>query len=247
MGMKEKRKEKPREKASQEPESAEIVAASQQDEATLVAEPQSHTPEVVVEDTKPATSKAVQGAEVLANETEAEEQVETFIVLTPAWGGPEESEWMYGIPPREEDKTLWAEEWSDYLLQWTEQNEVHVLSLAVFISEPPFKDLRNKVDSFKMIAQVLIDKEVAEWSDKRKRQLRIYWKPLEDWADIVYDWSLRTGKLRLDVKSIVIQESRESFAKLPENDLYIVMALMVEKGFAEWIDKKKGAILIDTQ
>lgn len=244
--MKEKRKEKPREEVSQEPESTEVVTESQTAETASVPEEQRHTPEVVIEDTMHDTSEVIQEVEVPANGTEVEELIEPFITVTPSWGGPEESEWMYGIPPREEDKALWAEEWSDYLLQWAEQKEIHVLSLAVFISEPPFKDLRNKVDSFKMIAEVLINKEVAEWSDKRKRQLRIYWKPLEDWADIIYDWSLKTGKLRLDVKSIVIQESKESFAKLPENDLFVVMALMIEKGYADWIDKKKGAILIST-
>jgi hypothetical protein len=244
--MKEKKKEKPKEEVSQEPVSAEVATTSQTEEDTSDADRQSRAPEIVVENTKEAKLETVQAVEVLTEEAEVEEPVKTLIAVTPAWGSSEESEWMYGIPPREEDKVLWAEEWSDYLLQWAEQNEIHVLSLAVFISEPPFKDLRNKVDSFKNIAQVLIDKEVAEWTDKRKRQLRIYWRPLEDWADIIYEWSLKTGKLRLDVKSIVIQESRESFAKLPENDLYIVMALMVEKGFAEWIDKKKGAILIST-
>jgi len=165
----------------------------------------------------------------------------------PSWGGADQSEWMYSIPSREGDRELWAEEWADFLLLWMEHNTVHVLSLATIIAEPPFKDLRNKVESFKKISKVLIDKEVAEWTDKRKRQLRVYWKPLEDWADYIYEWALKTGKLRLDVKSIVIQESRESFAKLPEKDLYIVLALMVEKEFAEWIDKKKGAILIITQ
>jgi hypothetical protein len=246
LGMKEKKREKPKEEVSQEPESTEVVKAIQKEETPSVAEESSHTPEVVIEEISSVVSETVPEEEVVSNETEVVKQVGTVIAVTPPWGGPEESEWMYGIPPREEDKVLWAEEWSDYLLQWAEQNEVHVLSLGVFIGEPPFKDLRNKVDSFKIIAQVLIDKEVAEWRDKRKRQLRIYWKPLEDWADLIYEWSLRTGKLRLDVKSIVIQEKNESFAKLPENDLYIVMALMIEKGFAEWIDKKKGAILIST-
>jgi len=244
--MKEKKREKPREEVSQEPESTEVVTESSSEKTASVTEETIHAPEVVVEDTSPVITEAIPELEVLTTENEMKEQADVFIAVTPSWGGPEESEWMYGIPPREEDKVLWAEEWSDYLLQWAEQNEVHVLSLGVFIGEPPFKDLRNKVDSFKIIAQVLIDKEVAEWSDRRKRQLRIYWKPLEDWADLIYEWSLKTGKLRLDVKSIVIQESNESFAKLPENDLYIVMALMIEKGFAEWIDKKKGAILIST-
>ncbi|MBE0526625.1 MAG: hypothetical protein IH631_06755, partial [Candidatus Thorarchaeota archaeon] len=175
----------------------------------------------------------------------AVEEIALEELLMPSWGGNNQSEWMYGIPSREEDEKLWAGEWADFLLQWTEHNSVHVLSLAAFIAEPPFKDLRNKVDSFKIITKILIDKEVAEWTDKKRRQLRVYWKPLEDWADIIYEWALKTGKLRLDVKSIVIQESGEPFAKLPEKDLYVVLALMVEKERAEWVDKKKGAILVN--
>ena len=76
--------------------------------------------------------------------------------------------------------------------------------------------------------------------------LRVYWRPLEDWADILYQWALKTGKLRLDVKSIVIQEVDEDFASLPEKDIHIVLALMVKKELAEWIDAKRGAILIFT-
>ncbi|MHA2358991.1 MAG: hypothetical protein ACXAB5_01855, partial [Candidatus Thorarchaeota archaeon] len=73
-----------------------------------------------------------------------------------------------------------------------------------------------------------------------------YWRPLEDWADLIYQWAIKTGKLRLDVKSIVIQESAEDFASLPEKDIRIVLALMVDKGLADWVDTKKGAIIIST-
>ena len=82
------------------------------------------------------------------------------------------------------------------------------------------------------------------WRENKKRQLRIYWKPLEDWADLLYQWAIKTGKLRLDVKSIVIQEAAEDFASLPEKDIHIVLTLMVNKRLAEWVDTKKGAIII---
>ena len=243
MGM----KEKPREKIKEEvkPEVVETEESPETEEVVEQIEVETHSPEVEIE---PEIEKQTEVVEEI-NPKSAEaivEEIATDVILMPSWGGTDQSEWMYGIPPREEDRDLWAEEWADFLLLWTEHNSVHVLSLATFIAEPPFKDLRNKVDSFKKISKVLIDKEVAEWTDRKKRQLRVYWKPLEDWADFLYEWALKTGKLRLDVKSIVIQESGESFAKLPEKDLYIVLALMVEKEFAEWIDKKKGAVLVIT-
>jgi hypothetical protein len=48
------------------------------------------------------------------------------------------------------------------------------------------------------------------------------------------------------VKSIIIQEATEDFATLPERDIFFVLALMVKKGIAEWIDEKQGAILVST-
>ena len=241
--MKEKRREKTKEEVK--PESVETEVEPVIEEVIEQAIDETHSPEVVVEPEIQKPSEVVEEVDPKITETAVEVSILESILM-PSWGGTEQSEWMYGVPPREDDRDLWAGEWADFLLQWTEHNAVHILSLATFIAEPPFKDLRSKVDSFKMIAQVLINKEVAEWSDRRKRQLRVYWRPLEDWADIIYEWALNTGKLRLDVKSIVIQESGENFAKLPEKDLYVVLALMVEKEQAEWIDKKKGAILIST-
>ena len=167
--------------------------------------------------------------------------------LIPTWGTFEKSEWMYHIPTRDEDKGLWAEEWADYILKWVEQNDVHILSITTFIQEFPFKDMTGKVDAFHLISAILIEKEIAEWLDDNKHQLRVYWRFLEEWADLVYDWALAKGKLRLDVKSIIIQEYKEKFAKLPERDLHTVLSIMVDKGYAEFVDKKKGAIIIKTK
>lgn len=240
MGVREKKREKT--KTKEETKTVEKTQVEPSPDVKVVEE-KMHTPEVVVE--------SVEIVETEKESTIVEEPVADAVVvepdfIMPSWGDIEETEWMYGMPTREDDKELWAGEWSDYLLEWTEHKKMHVLSLATFIGEPPFKDLRNKVDSFKAITAVLVEKEVAEWLDKKKRQLRVYWRPLEDWADMLYQWALKTGKLRLDVKSIVIQEVDEDFASLPEKDIHIVLALMVKKGLAEWIDEKKGAILIST-
>jgi len=245
LGVRERKREKEKTK-----ESAETIEQEPKEPKSTFenskTEEVAHSPDVVLEITESI------GIVESGNHEEATEESIAEVVMTepefvmPSWGDIEETEWMYGIPTREDDKGLWAGEWADYILEWAERRKVHVLSVATFISEPPFKDLRNKVDSFKAISEVLIEKEVAEWIDKKKRQLRVYWRPLEDWADILYQWALKTGKLRLDVKSIVIQEVEEDFASLPEKDIHIVLALMVKKGQASWIDEKKGAILIST-
>ncbi len=239
MGVRERKREKPKtEEKSKVSEEVETEPEIVLEETEL--EEITHTPEVIID-----TKESTEPEEIAETEIIVETPPEVDYV-TPSWGDVEETEWMYSVPSREKDMELWANEWSDYLLAWTENKRVHVMSLATFIAEPPFKDLRDKVESFRKIGSILVIKEVAEWRDRKKRQLRIYWRPLEDWADLIYQWAIKTGKLRLDVKSIVIQESGEDFANLPEKDIHIVLALMVKKGFAEWVDQKKGAVIIST-
>lgn len=242
MGVRERKREKTKTKESAKPlEQDKVESVSEAGE--VVIDEAVSTPEVIIEETE--SSVVHESSETDEGVVAKSKAVDQDFVM-PSWGDVKETEWMYGMPTREEDNELWAEEWADYLLEWTEHKKVHVLSLATFISEPPFKDLRNKVDSFKAIAEILVEKEVAEWRDKKKRQLRVFWRPLEDWADILYQWALKTGKLRLDVKSIVIQEEKEDFATLPEKDIHIVLDLMVKKGLATWVDEKIGAVLIAT-
>ncbi|MHA2384689.1 MAG: hypothetical protein ACXAEE_00610 [Candidatus Thorarchaeota archaeon] len=242
MGVRERRREKEKTKTTPETSTSE----SKVEETTPVEEPETieeevHKPEVVVKHIETTT---VEEAGDSAIETEEALVEPEEVILMPPWGDLRQTEWMYGIPPREEDREMWAEEWSDFVLRWMEVHEVHVLSVTAFIKEPPFNDITNKIDSFKMIGGVLVQKEIAEWLDRNRRQLRVYWRFLEDWADIIYNWALKSGKVRLDVKSIVIQEEDHSFAKLPEKDLHRVLLIMVEKGLASWVDKKKGAIKI---
>jgi hypothetical protein len=227
---KEKKKEKPKE----------VEKPSEVEKETTVAV--EVKPDVEVEKQQ-ATQVEVKETPETTAETEVAEIVEPKLLL-PKWGDIDESEWMYSIPPRDEDKDLWAEEWSDFLLRWMEEHNVHIVSVTTFIGEVPFKDMSNKVVAFRLIAEDLIEKRVAEWRDKRKRQLRVYWRPLEDWMDILYQWAIESGTLRLDVKSLIIQQNDRTFSKLPERDLHIVLNLMVEKEMAQWVDKEKGAVKV---
>ncbi|MHA1936331.1 MAG: hypothetical protein ACW97A_13730 [Candidatus Thorarchaeota archaeon] len=240
MGVRERRKRKEKTKTpTKSDETVPTAVESPIPEESKVT----HKPEVVIKEKE--TPSATEMTEEVVTEPAVTLEVEEAIeFLVPLWGTANESEWMYHIPPREEDKELWAEEWGDFLLQWTESKKVHVMSVATFIRDPPFNEMLGKVDAFRLIGNSLEEKEVAKWLDRKKRQLRVYWRPLEEWADIVYQWALDTGKLSLDVKSIVIQEGEESFASLPEKDILMVLSIMVEKGLAEWVEKKKGAIAI---
>jgi hypothetical protein len=191
---------------------------------------------IITEDVKEYTT-----TEVVATTEVVEEPP-----LLPSWGDVNQTEWMYHIPVREEDLEMWASEWADFTLAWCEENVIHILSFSLFVSEIPFKDIQNKADAYRKIGDKLIEKEVGRWMEGKKRQLRVYWRFLEEWADLIYQWALDNGKIRMDVKSIIIQESKQSFSNLPEKELHFIMKLLVERNQADWIDIKKGAIRLIT-
>jgi len=243
--VKEKRREKKEKtKAETVPEKkvTPTETVTEVEPTVIERERKAHRPEVIIRTTEKQTESTQQ--QTTTDVVEVPPEMESEILL-PQWGDASESEWMYHIPPRDEDKVLWAHEWGDFLLEWTQSKGVHVLSVSVFIKEIPFSDMLGKVDAFRMIGGALVEKEVADWLDRSRRQLRVYWRPLEEWADIVYEWAIKTGNLLLDLKSIVIQESGEDFAQLPERDIGILLGLIVDKGLAIWIDKKKYAIRIE--
>ncbi len=241
MGVREKRREKEKEKAEQDSAEDKVEESGAAESQSVV---ETHRPQVHIIEQKATVTPEGVSAEVDTVSVEEAKPTTVEIVLLPPWGGVNETEWMYSIPPREEDRQMWAEEWADFLLGWAEANGVHVLSVTMFIKNAPFKDIAGKVDSFLLIGEVLVQKEIAEWLDEAKRQLRVYWRYLEDWADIVYQWVLKTGKLRLDIKSIIIQEEKQDFASLPEKDLRVILKIMVDRRLAEWVDREKGAIKV---
>jgi hypothetical protein len=242
--MKEKPKEKKtKSKVETKPEVEEVKEEVKTEAAVVEKERTPHKPEVVIKTDEVETTTEVQQTTDATGEIVPEST--TVEVLLPQWGDSSESEWMYHIPPRKEDKGLWAEEWGDFLLEWAQEKGLHVLSISHFLDEIPFSEMLGKVDAFRLIGDTLVEKEVADWLDRGRRQLRVYWRPLEEWADIVYEWALKSGNLLLDLKSIVIQESGQEFAQLPERDIGIVLGFIVEKELAVWVDKDKHAIKIE--
>lgn len=240
MSVKERRRQKERPKARSEPKSQDGSVDTEASIESVVTSDQTETPLEMLEAT-PAVESEPQVSESVTDST-AEALVPQ--VLLPRWGDNRESQWMYQIPPRDEDRDMWMDEWADFVIQWTQSKRLHVLSVSAFIKEPPFKDMLGKVDAFRLIGNTLVEKGVAEWLDDKKRQLRVYWRPIEEWTDVIYGWAIETGNLHLDVKSIIIQEAGKEFATLPERDLHQVMEMLVDRRVAEWVDKKKGAILI---
>ncbi len=166
-------------------------------------------------------------------------------VFLPSWGSEEDAPWMYFVPDRKEDVEQWAKEWGDFILKWGAETLNHYISLSIFVEEEPFKWIAERVKALRIIGDYLVKSEVAEWTDKRKTRLKIIWRTIEEWCDLLYEWALEKGRMEIDLKSIYIQEADTPFASLPEEDLKQVIEQMVKSGYATWIDKKMYAIKLE--
>ncbi len=162
----------------------------------------------------------------------------------PPWGGSRAAVWMYTVPENDAARERWTAEWGEYLLDWARHQGAHVVSLGDFIIEREFGEIHGKIEAFRLIGDWLVGQGVAEWMDEEKRRLRVYWRSVQEWAEVIYAWALRRGERQIDVKTLVIQCPEETFSSLPEEELHRALQILVEDGLAEWLDKKRHAITL---
>jgi uncharacterized small protein (DUF1192 family) len=169
--------------------------------------------------------------------TEAPKAVERIAPL-PDWV---DKPWMYVKPENPKFLESWRRDWSDYTLKWAKFLVIHLISVAELMEKNPFDKLSEV--ALRDILEYMNSKNSIKWWDKNKTLVRIYWRSLEEWCEIIYRWALRTG--RLDFTLFEIMDEKEEFSTLPPEDIKEIFRLMVEKRFAEWMGKKHEMIKIN--
>ncbi|MHA1343903.1 MAG: hypothetical protein ACTSQG_07945, partial [Promethearchaeota archaeon] len=101
------------------------------------------------------------------------------------WLEEKRYEFMYTLPDKKKnpgDFESWKTEWAKVLFDYAKYAILHILFIRKLNSEKPFSNFTNREDSIKEIAEKLIAQKLAKWLTKKKDQLRVYWKTLEEWA-----------------------------------------------------------------
>nr|MDO8082531.1 hypothetical protein [Candidatus Freyarchaeota archaeon] len=148
--------------------------------------------------------------------------------------------WMYVKPENTKFLESWRSDWSDYMLKWAKFLIIHLISVAELMQKNPFDKLSEV--ALRDILEYMNSKSTIKWWDKDKTLVRIYWRSLEDWCELIYRWALETG--RLDFTLFEIMDEKEEFSSLPTEDVKEIMKIMVEKNFAEWMGKKREMVKI---
>ena len=156
---------------------------------------------------------------------------------------------MYSRPSREDYLEDFLREWSNLLLDWARYWEKHIVSLMELKDQYPFynDELKRSLseEELREIMEFLITRELAKWWDKNKTRLRIYWRSLEEWAEVIYEWILESWTQDSWVVTLTdLIRVKQSFSKIPPEELKEIMKIMVKKGYATKVDEKAVEINI---
>ncbi|MFX0097541.1 MAG: hypothetical protein ACFE7E_07260 [Candidatus Hodarchaeota archaeon] len=158
---------------------------------------------------------------------------------------PENVRWMYWMPSDKEHIDSWRSEWADFLFQWSRAKILHIVTLVLLMGEHPFDKLSPKVDALREIMKTLVEKDLAKFLDDKETRLRIYWRTLNEWAEIIYNWALNTGRMDITVFDIINDKKEKwGFHTLPAKEIRLIFGIMVGRGLARWMDEKRGHIEI---
>ncbi|HUT82465.1 MAG TPA: hypothetical protein VMZ29_14785 [Candidatus Bathyarchaeia archaeon] len=157
--------------------------------------------------------------------------------------------WMFVTPEHQKHLDSWCSDWSNFLMEYARINIMHIIHIEEERAKFPFnnKQAKKKLDreQLEIIGDYIVAQEMGIWWDKKKIRLRLYWRTLDEWADIIYEWSIKTGRAAGAERVMTlldIQQANQPWSTIPQEDLNRIFEIMKNKGYIEWADKKKSAI-----
>ena len=157
--------------------------------------------------------------------------------------------WMYVTPEHQQQLDSWCADWSNFIMEYARINIKHIIHIEEERAKYPFnnKPVKKRLDreQLQQIGNYIVAQEMGIWWDKKKIRLRLYWRTLDEWADIIYEWSIKTGRAAGAERVMTlfdIQSANQPWSTIPQEDLKRIFEIMEEKGYIEWVDKKKNTI-----
>lgn len=157
--------------------------------------------------------------------------------------------WMYVTPEHQRQLDSWCADWSNFIMDYARINILHIIHIEEESAKYPFNnkviDKRLDRKQMKTIGDYIVAQELGVWWDRKKIRLRLYWRTLDEWADIIYEWAIKTGRIATSDRVMTIYDITQTdqpWSTIPRDDLVRIFEIMKEKGYIEWADKKKKAI-----
>jgi len=137
---------------------------------------------------------------------------------------------------------IWEEFWVKYVLDLAEEENLSLISVSELRRLSPFDQMDE--GSFKALLELLIKRGHAKWWDKKRGILRIYWCGPDYWLEKLLD-AIRARSLTGVVNGVEgAVELVPQMASLPREEVEDLLELMVERGLAKWVDKKRKILRV---
>ncbi len=150
--------------------------------------------------------------------------------------------WMYHLPQKAHEIISWSREWMAFMLKWCEFENRHLITVSDVLLSNSFRtqDTSLPPEGVQKIFEHLISNNLAKWWGKNNNLLRVYWRSLEQWADIIIKWAISGGGITFDPYQL--SKADQNFSTLPKQDLEEILELLVEHKQAEWIDMRRRLV-----
>lgn len=149
--------------------------------------------------------------------------------------------WMFSEPKPADMLKQWRETWITYILKFAENKNIHVINISDLQRNSPFNKL--DINAFKNIVTSLIQAGYGKWWNKESKLLRIYWRSLDKWADIILDLiHEKEVKIINGLQGLV--ELEPQLVAFPKIELVNVLDILVKRKYANWIDRKNNVMRI---
>lgn len=158
--------------------------------------------------------------------------------------------WQYDFPPfftiqpNLTSRKAQMDAWASLIMAWCCHEKRHTLQLKQAISEPLFNNKKIgrqlTLQSLNVIFDEMKKRSLIEWSDDDKSTCYVYWKSVEEWAQLIYSWANNQNLINSVCTFYEITESDDNkelpFYHLDENVLRKALSVL---------QSKKKAVLIE--
>ena len=191
------------------------------------------TPQVTVENTLPQVSEKEETT--LQEKRQAEKERGQFSLdINPVGDQWLDRPWMYSKPKNPELLKKWTETWTNYLLRYAENKNIHLINVADLQREYPFNKLER--ESFQNLTNILVQIGYGKWWNGKGKLLRIYWRSIDKWVDHVLNLT-KEKQITVISGTQGLIELEPLMSTMPKAEIEQVLKILVKRKVVRLVEK----------
>ena len=150
--------------------------------------------------------------------------------------------YLLSRPEHPELVQAWENFWIRYVLDLAAEENLNVVSLLELRRMEPFNRMDER--SFRALVDLLLERGYAKWLDRGRGLLRIYWCGPDHWVDKILKAVREAGVISIIEGVEDLVRLVPEMADLPRSEIEDIMELMVKRGLAKWMDRKRKTLRV---